>query len=645
MRSRLFQARILAAIFALFISAGAGAVERAIPHVLASHPGNIFFPGEKIAVHGSGLAGESWRALDYERKTVAHGKLKNGVAEIGSLPVGWYEVTGETEPITNGVFVGVIEPLRAPTPTNSPICIDVAMAWMYPKEKMGEVANLCQLAGINRVRDRLLWEVMEPKRGEFFQGTNQYDWSARIQADAGLQILQVGHVSASWANPVVKRFPADLRDSYNFYREIARRWQGQVGAFEPWNEADITEFGGHTGSEMASFQKAAYLGLKAGNPKVTACLNPFAIRRAETLSDFQANEAWPYFDTYNFHHYEVLDHYQALYADQRAVSAGKPMWVSECSVHVNWQGDENLKELGEEDLRLQSERVTKTYTLGIYQGAAAIFYFMLPHYVERRLQYGVLRPDLSPRPAFLAVAAAGRLLAGAKPVGRLELEGKAGQGYVFRAEPDGKPADVMVLWAKQETSVALPEPPQACFDHLGRTRAISGKIVKAGREPLYLILAKGSRPKLVEPPKPAEILAGNPGFLVLQAVQPVEETDLKKSAYVFAKAGTNAVPIFLYNFGSEKMHGRLSVTAPGGWTAALPSEVTIEPGERKALSLNLSNNNRDWDEARLRIEGDFRPANPNSNSQHSEKLRGSRFITGAHAPMEHPVLAMRFVPK
>ena len=77
-------------------------------------------------------------------------------------------------------------------------------------------------------------------------------------------------------------------------------------AFEPWNEADIPMFGGHTGSEMASLQKAAYLGLKAGNPKVIACLNVFALHRAATLRDLHENAAWPYFDTFNLHHYEAL---------------------------------------------------------------------------------------------------------------------------------------------------------------------------------------------------------------------------------------------------------------------------------------------------------------------------------------------------
>src|SRR5262249_3930337 len=156
--------------------------------------------------------------------------------------------------------------------------------------------------------------------------------------------------------------------------------------------------GGHNGNEMASLQKAAYLGLKAGNPDVIACQNVFAIRRAATLSNFNDNEAWACFDTFNVHHYEPLENYPSLYADYRAVSAGKPMWVTECSVHVHWKGDPALQELVDEDLRLQSERLVKTYALALHERAVAVYYFVLPHYVERQLQYGLLRPDLTPRP-------------------------------------------------------------------------------------------------------------------------------------------------------------------------------------------------------------------------------------------------------
>jgi hypothetical protein len=521
---------------------------------------------------------------------------------------------------TNHVSLGVLEPLRAPTPLTSPICIDVGMAWFFPKERMAAPANLCALAGINWVRDRLSWPELEPKRGEFATDT-RYDASAQAQVAAGLQILQVGHASAPWANPNTRRFPLDLRDIHQFYREMARRWQGEVGAIEPWNEADIPLFGGHTGSEMASLQKAAYLGLKAGNPEVIGCMNVFAFHRAPILRDFDANEAWAYFDTFNLHCYEPLQGYPKLFADFRAVSAGKPLWVTEISVHVNWQGDEKLKELSAQDLRLQSERLTKTYALALHQGAAEVFYFMLPHYSEGKLQYGLLHADLTPRPGYLALAAVGRLLADAKPLGRMQVGDKAGQAYFFRAKPDGKAADVVVVWANTNATFELPSSPLACYDHLGRAVQIPGKVLKVGRAPLFAVLRSEARPALIPPPKPAKLRSGEPTPVVLQALLPEADVLFKESAHKFGAGRTKAVPVFIYNFGAKKAQGRLRLTVPDRWKADMPTEVEIAPGERKELTLNLTAPEaKGWTEAEVRIRGDF----------------------GA---VGRPVLAMRFVPE
>ena len=185
-------------------------------------------------------------------------------------------------------------------------------------------------------------------------------------------------------------------DAHRFFKEMARRWRGQVQAFEPWNEADIPMFGGHTGAEMAALQKAAYLGLKAGNPEVIACLNVFALHNTNQLADLNENEAWPYFDSYNLHHYEPFVNYPKLYADHRAVSAGRPLWVSECAVPVKWTGDEQLKEPSDADLKVQAERVAKTFACSLHEGSAATFYFLFPHYVEGQTQFGIVRPDLTP---------------------------------------------------------------------------------------------------------------------------------------------------------------------------------------------------------------------------------------------------------
>jgi hypothetical protein len=579
---------------------------RTVPHPLPAHPGNIFLAGEEVVVAAPPQAPQAWRAVDYEESTVAEGRLdEDGRARLGKLPVGYYELLSGAGNGTNRVTLGVLEPLRAPTPLTSPIAIDVAMAWFFPKERMASPANLCALAGIKWVRDRLLWSELEPKRGKFAPST-RYDSSAEAQVAAGLQVLQVGHVSAPWANPNTKRFPPDLRDIYRFYREMAHRWQGQVRAIEPWNEADIAMFGGHTGSEMASLQKAAYLGLKAGNPKVIACENVFAIHRAATLRDFDANEAWPYFDTFNLHCYEPLQGYPKAYADFRAVSAGKPLWVTETSVHVRWQRDEHLRELSAEDLRLQSERVTKTYALALHQGAAEVFYFMLPQYSEGTVQFGLLHADLTPRPGYLALAAVGRLLADAKPLGRLPLPDAAGQAYFFAAKPDGHAADVIVAWAQQETSLELPKAPKACFDHLGRPWPVEGKTLKVGPAPVYAVLAKHAHPALTPPPKPAKLLTGKPGPLVLQALLPEEDVVVDKSAYRLLGGQSHKVPVFLYNFSDQKAVGRLKASGFDGWQTTFPATAEIGPGERKELTLELScGSTNGWTEGGVRISGDF----------------------------------------
>ena len=425
----------------------------------------------------------------------------------------------------------MLEGLRAPTPLSSPIGIDVAMAWFYPKEQMGSVANLCALAGMNRVRDRLGWPALEPKKGEF-AAANLYDWSVQAQAAAGLQVLEVGHRSPAWANPNGKRFPLDLRDAYNFYRALARRWRGEVVAFEPWNEADIPMFGGHTGSEMAALQKAAYLGLKAGNPKVIACLNVFATASpGDPCADLHENEAWPYFDTFNLHHYDEFDAYPGFYADFRAVSAGRPLWVTECSLPVKWQGDERLQEPTEEDLRVQSERVPMTYACAIHEGAEAVFYFMLPHCVEGQTQFGVLRRDLTPRPAFVALAAVGRLLANARPLGRMQTGNESIRAFLFRAQPDGHDADVLVAWATAAAAFELPKPPKACFDHLGRPKPVAGRTLRLGHAPVFAVLVSGTPLPLVLPPQTPKRVPGKPSPVVLQALLPVETLNVEKSAY------------------------------------------------------------------------------------------------------------------
>ena len=582
-------------LFLALISLGsalANGGERTLPKPLPGHPGNLFVTGEPVvmALPTSGEENGTWRVVDYEGNTVIQGSATNGQATLGKLPVGYYELkrVRDGRPETARATFGVLAPLLAPTPRSSPIGIDVSMAWQFSAVQQEGAASLCALAGINWVRDRLSWSEMEPENGQFAP-PNKYDDTARKQAQAGLQLLQVHHDSPPWASKNRKRQPTDLRDAYRFMEAMARRWRGQVMAFEPWNEGDIPPFGEHTGAELAAYQKASYLGLKAGNPNVIVCDNAFASPQPNVLADLNANSAWPYFDTFNFHHYCNLEAYPALYAVFRAASAGKPVWVSEFNIPVLWNEGSSEQEPPRGNLHLQAERIAQLFASSLHEGPAVSFYFMLPHFCEGQNQFGLLHKDLTPRPGYLALAAVGRFLADAKPLGRIRLEGDA-RAFVFRARPDGEERDVIVAWSTGgESMLELSERPQAIFDHLGRSRTNLNTKIKISTAPIFATCRKDSlaRVPMQLPPARPDLKTGTPSSVVLQAVIPKVKAIPSLSAYSCSSGRPETFSIFAYNFGLQKTAGELAATVPKGWTVDLPHHIELAPGERKELTLAL----------------------------------------------------------
>ncbi len=608
MRTR--ELSLVAGLLLAALSLAAGAT-RSIPQPLATHPGNVFLADEPVTVAAPANGPADWRLLDADHHQVAMGHVAAATVDLGRLPVGWYELLrGEDEAAnTNRVSLAVLARLQAPTPRSSPIALDVAMAWFFPPDQMPTAANLCALAGINWVRDRLRWDEMETARGQF-AGPTRYDASARAQSAAGLRSLQVIHLSPTWANPEAKRFPLNLRDAYRFYRAMARRWRGQVQAFEPWNEADIDVFGGHTGAEIATLQKAAWFGLKAGNPEIVVCQNVFAVNQRAILDDFAANQPAAFFDTFNLHHYVPFDAYPKVYADFRVVSAGKPLWVTECSVPVKWSGDERLKEPSPADLRLQAERVAKVFACSLHEGAAATFYFLLPHYAEGPTQFGILRADLTPRPAFVALAAVGRLLADAKPLGRVRSQDAATRAYLFATRPDGRRREVMVAWStNQDSQLTLPAQPEAVFDHLGRPQPSPGRTISLHPAPVFALLPPGAARHLglERPPTAPPRSNAKPCPVVLQALLPADRVLLSQFAFRLATAGPETIHFRACNFSRHALRGHLRATTPAGWRATLPAtlelpsdgdvEFTVTPDGTRATDASAM--------IVLKLEGDF----------------------------------------
>ena len=76
--------------------------------------------------------------MDYEGQSLGGVTNRDGMASLGKLGVGFYRL--EPEGGGNWISLGVVAPLRQPTPLTSPIAMDVAMAWFYSKDRMDAVA-------------------------------------------------------------------------------------------------------------------------------------------------------------------------------------------------------------------------------------------------------------------------------------------------------------------------------------------------------------------------------------------------------------------------------------------------------------------------------------------------------------------------
>jgi hypothetical protein len=567
------------------------AIAREKPWPLAGHPGNLFVQGEKVTVAPPTAPGATgWRLLDYERRTVREGQ--GSPAALGELGVGYHELWAlgaEGQPLAK-TTLGVLAPLVAPTPQDSPIALDAATAWFYMPRgaqpaTIDQAANQCALAGINWVRDRLSWAATEPQRGQLAERT-VYDDTARLQAAEGLKVLQVFHSSPGWATRDGKRFCPDLRDVYRYLRAVSARWKGQVRAWEPWNEGDIDGFGGHSGMELAAWQKAAWWAIKAGDPGAVICHNVFATWNPAIMDDLTANESAVYCDTFNFHHYCGTDGYPALYEHMRRVAAGRPLWVSEAGTHVRWEGDAGEKEPAWGEQVKQARFVTQCLAASLAEGSAATFFFLLPNYAEGQIQFGLTHRDRTPRPGYLALAAAGRLLAGAKPLGRV-LPGSAGSLRLaaFRAWPDGQERMVVVAWAAG-ASAPLPAwvKPQAAWDFLGRPLVPPAQV---GADPVYLVLALDARPEVTPLPE-TKRTETRPCPLVLQPLLPKDRLNLGRSSWRLEVGKPSALPVWAYNFGDAPLKATVAAKADPALTITPASrEVELAPGERVELAFTV----------------------------------------------------------
>ncbi len=589
----------------------------------ASGPcGSVYCEGEEVLVAKPvGLTASEglWRALDDCLTVTASGEWSptDAAIDVGPLPVGWHriEFSDASGAVLGFTTAAVLAPQLAPPPADTPIAVDVALSWVpEPDPTVWEcLARLARLAGVGMVRDRLRWRDIQPEAGPLVEET-RYNQTAAIQQAQGLQVLQVFHDAPAWTREDAStrsRVPTDLRDAYRFCRDAAARFNEEVQAWQPWNEGNSENFGGHAIDELCSHQKAAFLGFRAGNPQVTVCWAPLGgVNSAALCQGIIENGAAAYFDVYSMHSYDWAHDYPRLRKGALEAAAGKPLWVTESDRGIQADPASTQGDLSHENERLKAAFVLQSIASSLASGAARHFHFILPQYMEQHgtIQFGLLRHDHTPRMGYVALAAAGRFLAGARYLGRLyDPDQPNVYLFAFRAQPDGVSRDVLtawteapVDWAERGRAVAdLKLPPDlpvvSAWDYLGRPLGETAPERLTGA-PVFLVLPEGAASSLPlqEAATRTAATPETPSPVVLQFRAPEARIQGRIRDWAHEQdrvmtAGEHQIDVNAYHFGQEETAGTVRVASlPEGWRCEPESwELRLAPMQRVEQTLRI----------------------------------------------------------
>ncbi|MFQ6096309.1 MAG: hypothetical protein ACE5O2_01185 [Armatimonadota bacterium] len=585
--------RRLGAIVALALTALVCApgllAEDASMTMVTERPGNVFVDGQRptFAVRPVSTEVMRYEVVDYWERTLARGEVKAEGGEarlrLGVLPRGYYELTciaGDERAMA--AFAVIADRKGAGLPENGRLAVDGATAWLSKPEQWPVIAKMLRLAGIPWVRERLSWGQVEPERGEFAWG--RYDTVATAFAREGIHVYQIFHDSPGWSHEGRRgtRCPDDMRDVYRFARAAGEHFKGRIQAWEVWNEPDIG-FWPDLSDRFSGVQKAAYLGFHdsgARTPVLLASLCRGPSRFADAL--FESGIA-DYFDIFNYHEYadptQAYPRIAERYLDviERFGCGDRPVWVTEAGIRLR----EHEGSLTREDQRRQAEFVPKSFAMSLASGADRHFFFVLPHYLERGIQFGALRPDCTPYPAYVAIAAAVNILGEARYLGEYPTGDDRVTAQVFEAGRD----EVMVIWSAEESRIEIPLEKQRVrvADLVGNARLVATEAgalrLEVGPSPQYVVgVGEAVLGALSGEVRPVGRLPNvRPSRIVAVGYAAVETINKDENCYLI---GSDAfrLTVDVYNLSEQRAgEGLVTLRLPEGWSSE-PSEVRLSLG-------------------------------------------------------------------
>ncbi len=592
-------------IFASLMIIGAwlaGSLGASALTISCDQPGNLHTTKQPMVFQISGAASDvRYELKDYFGVLITSGTATttDGAATVrfeGCEP-GWYELSCSDAAGTTKASVGVvIDRKGAPLPKDGRIGADAASVWLLHDDALRKpFAKVVSRAGIPWIRERLRWESMEQIPG-------RYDWSSiqptvdNLSAE-GINIFEVWHLTPEWTRvkqPKGSYYPEDLRTVYTFTKQLAMHFGKQVQAWEPWNEPD-GNFWPDLSDRCSGYLKAAYLGLKAGDADAIVTQCSLCIGPSNFGLGLYQNGMGNYYDIYNWHRYAAPAVYPGdLESYRKQLSEFKlndrPSWMTEAGIILKGSEGIDKRLLTASDERLQCQFAPRSAVMSLVAGNAKHFFFVLPEYLENTTQYGSMKPDLSPNPAFIALSAVVNILGQGTYLGEYRLGNTDSHAYLFNT-PNRR---VLAAWSDKPTVISLPvDGPEArvrnIFGGEETVRAKNGSIaVSLGAEAVYVT---GMNDKVashltgaVKPLGKMPVLHPSPIVMVGHSLARVDKGN---DSYVLygAEYRQFEYTVEVYNFGTKPTgKGTVTLSGPKGWRVDAPvRSFTLAPMGREVL--------------------------------------------------------------
>jgi hypothetical protein len=332
-----------------------------------------------------------------------------------------------------------------------------------PVEVPGYI-SLLRGSGVSWLRERELATEGVPG-----PGTPAHRERFRALKAAGFRVAAFASLPAPQQGKSGAPHEDDLRLVYQHAKTLATTSADLVDAWEMVGEPDLG-FYLELPDRLAAYQKALYLGLKAGaaeraagEPRPLVLMGALGMPPSPWLQRAARNDLLAYTDALNFHYYGHAEHFAGVIRAFRAALAGfagagyaperLPFWVTECGIDAVKPEDF----LGAERRQIQADFVRRTAEAA--RAAPEVAVFMPFIFVHQRDPYA-MTVDGKPLPAWAEYAELTRQTAW--PVDR-----------PLAREPH-QPSPLVVQWLPDETTTR-PQKVAGTYRFVGDS-AITGRL-------------------------------------------------------------------------------------------------------------------------------------------------------------------------